>query len=709
MLEAAVPACRLRSTLSALLPLSLLVAIPAQAQVPLTGFSPAAAERERALEPILLQAGDGPAAVRDRRTLSAEPHVAGTPAQQRTAAYVLREMARAGLDTSRADFSVYMPYPDSTIVEMVTPSHIRFVLDEPPVPGDTTTYLKPWPAMNGTAGDGDVTAPLVYVNYGLIEDYATLDSLGISVEGKIAIARYGRSFRGIKAREAEHHGAVALILYSDPQDDGYFRGDVYPEGTMRNPDGVQRGSILNEEGDPSTPGWASVKGARRLPKDSMNISRIPVVPLGYGNAAKLLEPMRGHDVPQRWQGGLPFRYHIGGTDAATARVGLWHQQGQSAFKTITNTYGIIRGSVWPEEIVIVGGHRDAWGPGARDNVGGVASILQAARAWGAALKAGHRPRRTLILATWDAEEWGLVGATEWVESREDSLQKRAVAYLNLDDAADGRRFGASGTSSLHPFIRQLTHAVQQPAESVSVFEAWSANGRGGDRGEPRVGDLGGGSDFGAFYNHLGLPSLDFGFGGGGGTYHSAYDTYTFQDRFGDPGGWSIVAAGQLTALTLARLGNADVPAFDYAYLGEYIQRLAREVATRDSARSTVNVSALTDAAGLLAEAGRRFASARDSALTKPNAKAIKAANAELRRVEVSLARPEGLVGRPWFRNLLFAADRNNGYANIALPGIAEAGEDGDAAREAAEIADLAARVRTAAQHLDRATELLAKR
>jgi N-acetylated-alpha-linked acidic dipeptidase len=441
----------------------------------------------------------------------------------------------------------------------------------------------------------------------------------------------------------------------------------------------------------------------------MDISRIPVVPLGYGNAAKLLEPMRGQDVPQRWQGGLPFRYHIGGTGAATARDGLWHQQGQSAYKTITNTYGIIRGSTWPDEIVIVGGHRDAWGPGARDNVGGVASILQAARSWGAALKAGYRPRRTLIFATWDAEEWGLVGATEWVESKEDSLRKRVVAYLNLDDAADGRRFGASGTSSLHPFIRQLTHAVQQPAESVSVFEAWSANGRGGDRSGPRVGDLGGGSDFGAFYNHLGLPSLDFGFGGGGGTYHSAYDTYTFQDRFGDPGGWSVVAAGQLTALTLARLGNADVPAFDYAYLGEYIGRLAREVATRDSTRSATDVAALTDAARLLADAGRRFAGARDSALAAPKAKAVRAANAELRQVEVSLARPSGLVGRPWYRNLLFAADRNNGYANIALPGIAEAAEDGDAAREAAEIADLAARVRAAASHLDRATTALAPR
>jgi len=703
-----VPALRIHPVAFLVVIFALVFVVPMQAQSPLTGFSPAAAQRERLLEPILLKAGDSAAALRDRRTLSAVPHVAGSPAQQQTAAYVLTAMAAAGLDTSRADFRVYLPYADSTIVELVTPTRHRFDLDEPPVPGDTTTYLKAFQAMNGSAGDGDVTAPLVYVNYGLIDDYKTLDSLGISVKGKIAVARYGRSFRGIKAREAEGHGAVALILYSDPQDDGYFRGDVYPDGPMRNPNGVQRGSVLNEDGDPSTPGWASVPGARRLPEDSMAGIRIPVVPMGYGNAAKLLQPMRGADVPQRWQGGLPFRYHIGGTGDVTARVALWHQRGESAYKTITNTFGIIRGSEWPDEIVIVGGHRDAWGPGARDNVGGTSSILQAARAWGAALKAGYRPRRTLILATWDAEEWGLVGATEWVESKEDSLRKRVVAYLNLDDAADGRRFGASGTSSLHGFIRDLARSVPQPAESVTVYEAWSRDRNSGDSSEPRVGDLGGGSDFGAFYNHLGLPSLDFGFGGPGGVYHSAYDTYTFQDRFGDPGGLSIVAAGRLTALTLARLGNADIPAFDYANLGKYLGRLAREAGARDSASGerADRFAGLGAAAGALASAGEQFAAARDAALQRRGTSAVRAANAELRRVELSFARPDGLTGRPWYRNLLFASDRNNGYANIALPGIAEAAEDGDRAREAEEIADLAARVRTAVQHLDRATALL---
>ena len=681
----------------------------AAAQSPMTGFTARGAAREQALESVLLRAGDSAQAVRDRRTLSAEPHLAGSPAQQRTAAYVLREMKRAGLDTSRMDFRVYMPYPDSTIVELVSPARVRLDLAEPPIPGDTTTYLPQVPAMNGSAGDGNVTAPLVYVNYGLIEDYAVLDSMGVSVRGKIAIARYGRSFRGIKAREAERHGAVALILYSDPQDDGYVRGDVLPEGLMRNADGVQRGSVLNENGDPSTPGWASVPGARRVPEDSMAGIGIPVVPIGYGNAAKLLEPLRGHDIPQRWQGGLPFRYHVGGTDAVTARVGLWHQHGDAAYKTITNTFGVIRGSDWPDEIVIMGGHRDAWGPGASDNVGGTSSVLAAARAWGAALKAGYRPRRTLMFATWDAEEWGLVGATEWVESREDSLRKRVVAYLNLDDAADARRFGASGTSSLHEFVRQLARAVPQPGESLTVYQAWRRDNRVADTADTRLGDLGGGSDFGAFYNHLGLPSFDMGFGGPGGVYHSAYDTYTYQERFRDPGGLSIVGAGRLTALALARLGNADVPPFDYGNLGTYLQRMIRDRIRGDSsarAEAQARFSALSDAAAALAAAGRRFSAVRDSVLADARTRDVKRANAELRQVELSFARPDGLAGRPWTRNLLFAADRDNGYADIALPGIAEAAEDRDRPREAREIADLAERVTAAAGHLDRAAALL---
>jgi N-acetylated-alpha-linked acidic dipeptidase len=383
--------------------------LAASGQAPITGFTPAGAVREAALEARLVAVPDTASARRHARTLAARPHVAGTPAQRATADYVLRSMAGYGLDTMRVAFRVYLPYHDSTVVERLTPTRKRLDLTEPAVPGDPTTGLVRWPAMNGNAGAGDVRAPLIYVNYGLPTDYATLDSLGVSVKGRIVIARYGRSFRGIKAREAEAHGAIGLLIYSDPLDDGFAQGDVYPEGPMRPSAGVQRGSIYNGQGDPTTPGWASTAEAPRRPLDSLPVPKIPVVPISYGNAEQLLRDMRGPSVPSGWQGGLPFRYHLG-DERVRARVALWPERGERAFKTIENTFGIIRGSQFPDEMVIVGGHRDSWGPGAADNVSGVVSILEAARAWGEALKAGERPLRTIVFATWDAEEWGLVGS-----------------------------------------------------------------------------------------------------------------------------------------------------------------------------------------------------------------------------------------------------------------------------------------------------------
>jgi N-acetylated-alpha-linked acidic dipeptidase len=688
--------------------LSLLAASRIAAQTPLPGFSAAAATRERAIEAALIRVPDSAQARIDVRTLSAVPHVAGSPAQQATAAYVLRQMRAAGLDTSRLNFRVWMPYPDSTIVEIVTPARRRLVLEEPALAEDSTTRQLPWPAMNGSAGSGDVTAPVIYVNYGLAEDYAALDSIHVSVRGKIVIARYGRSFRGIKAREAERNGAAALLLYSDPQDDGYVRGDVYPAGPMRNPDGVQRGSVFNGDGDPTTPGWPSTSDARRLPLDSLAVSHIPVVPLGYGNAALLLEPMRGPGLPaQSWQGGLPFRYHVGG-EGVTARVGLWHQSGERAWKTITNTYGVIRGSRWPGEMVIIGAHRDAWGPGARDNVGGVTSVLGAARAWGKAARDGNRPLRTIVFATWDAEEWGLVGSTEYAELMQDTLRARAVAYVNQDDAADGRRFGAGGTASLHGVLRDVARVVQQPGDSVPIYTAWLRQRAPGDTGGVQIGDLGGGSDFGGFYNFLGIPAIDYGFGGGGGTYHSAYDTYTFQDRFGDPGFLSAAAAGRVSALVLARLANAEIVPFDDAELAARLASLSAELAEAPAAKKAgLRLDSLNAAIGVLRASGAAFNAARDSALARGASSAVLArANALLRGVEQEMVRPTGLVGRPRMRNLVIASDRDNGYSDMPFPGIGEALRDGDAPRAAREAAELAMRVRAAAARVDRAAAAL---
>ncbi|MFN8652839.1 MAG: M20/M25/M40 family metallo-hydrolase [Gemmatimonadales bacterium] len=674
-----------------------------------TGYSASQGQRQRSLEQLLVTLGDTGRARRHSKALSAVPHVAGTPAQQATARYVLEQMRSFGLDTSRADFQVYIPHPESTVVEIVWPQPTRLALEEPPLAEDSSSQRSIWPVMNGHAAPGDVTAPLVFVNYGLIEDYKVLDSLGISVKGKIAIARYGRSFRGIKAREAEAHGAVALLIYSDPQDDGYVVGDIYPEGPMRPPQGVQRGSILNiSGGDPATPGWPALKGAKRLSVDSMDLPRIPVVPIGYGNAARLLEPLRGEGAPTGWQGGLPFRYHIGAGEVV-ARVALFGEPLSRSFKTITNTFGVLRGTDFPDELVIIGGHRDAWGPGAVDNVSGVVSILEAARMLGEAAKRGFRPRRTIMFATWDAEEWGLMGSSEWVEAREGELAAKGVVYLNLDVAVSGSSsFGASGTASLHPLLRQLSRQVAQPYDTTSIYDAWRRRARVADTADVNLGDLGGGSDFAGFYNHLGIASAGFGFGGPGGVYHSAYDSYDWMRRFGDSTYQAHVAAGELAALFLARMANADLEPFDFKALAGRLSRLVTALPKTKGVTGPVpDTTRLSAAVRGLDRAATVWQSARESGLTgTPARAALVRANEKLRQVERELIRPAGLLGRPWLRNLVFASDRDNGYADVPFPSIVEAWRAGNADLVTAEVNDLVDRLTEATTRLTEAASVV---
>ena len=553
------------------------LALPATgwAQSP-AGFSPDDAAHQRTLE-RMLDTLIQPASVRaDSRFLSAIPHVAGTPAQRRTADYVNQQLAAAGFDTLSVSFRVYIPFQDSAVVQLLGPTRKRLALNEPPLREDPTTHGTIWPAMNGYSGIGDVSGEVVYVNYGLPDDYRRLDSLGLSVRGKVAMARYGRSYRGVKAREAEAHGALALLLYSDPQDDGYFVGPTYPNGPMRHPDSPQRGSLgFGGRGDLTTPGWPSTAGAPRVSQDSLPAPRIPVVPLGYRNAQLILQPLEGPEVPQEWQGGLPFRYHVGGL-GVQVRVAVWAERGERAYKTITNTFAVMRGTTWPDRWVLAGGHRDAWGPGAADNVSGVATTIEAGRAIGKAAADGFPPRRTIILASWDGEEWGLVGSVEWVEMMADSLRNKAVAYLNLDVSANGRKFGAGGTASLWPLIRDMATTTRQPGESLSVYQAWRRDAGTADTAVVTLGDLGGGSDFAGFYNVLGIPSFEFGFGGRYGAYHSAYDTFSWMDRFGDPGYLSHAAAARLAAVALTRLANADLLPFDYAEFGQALGQLVAE-------------------------------------------------------------------------------------------------------------------------------------
>jgi N-acetylated-alpha-linked acidic dipeptidase len=672
----------------------------------LTGYSSAGAQRQEALERLLVTWGDTALARQHSRILSAEPHVAGTAAQQVTAKYVLRQMQSFGLDTSRADFEIWLPHPDSILVEMVTPTRERLALNEPAIPEDATSQKPVWLAMNGYAAAGDVTGSLVYVNYGLPDDYQVLDSLGISVTGKIAIARYGRSFRGIKAREAQAHGAIALLLYSDPQDDGYVPGDVYPEGPMRHPAGVQRGSIYNGNGDPGSPTWAALPGAKRLSEAEMDLPEIPVVPLGYGNAAKLLQPLRGPGVTRAWQGGLPFHYHVGGSEVSV-RVAIWNDAPGKRWKKITNTFGVIRGTDFPDELVIVGGHRDAWGPGTQDNISGTTSILEAARMVARAAKQGYKPKRTIIFATWDAEEWGLMGSTEWVEWREKELTANAVAYLNLDVSAGGTSFGSGGTGSLHPLMRELTRLVRQPYDSISVYQAWRRNSRITDSQDVSLGDLGGGSDFAGFYNHLAIPSADLGFNGPGGIYHSAYDSYDWMNRFGDPGYQAHVAAGTIAGLWLTRVANAELVPLDYRAYADHLAETVRRLsdAMMKSGRA-VDLSPLSAAVSRLGVAGDGWNMTRDQAVgTKLTKARMASVNAVIRQVEKALARPEGLTNRPWMRNLIFASDRDNGYSDVAFPSVVEAWQDRNDQKTTLELADLVQRFDNATALLDKATAL----
>jgi N-acetylated-alpha-linked acidic dipeptidase len=594
----------------------------------------------------------------------------------------------------------------------VSPNATELSLPEGPIAEDTTSFSFPQLlTFNGYGAAGDATGDVVYVNYGLIEDYKTLDSLGISVKGKIAIARYGRSYRGIKAREAEKHGALALIMYSDPADDGFATGDIYPEGPMRPWTGVQRGSIYNDNGDPTTPDYPSLPGAKRIPLDQTDLSRIPVIPVSYKNAAELLRDVRGGELPAGWQGGLPFRYHVG-PGPVRARVVVTTDAATHPYKDIWDVLGTIRGSEYPDQLVIIGGHRDAWGPGTADNISGTVSVLETARTIGDLVKQGYRPKRTIIFASWDAEEWGLMGSTEFVEQDSARLSKNGAAYINFDEVATGPALGASGTPSLRPFFRDVTKVVASPTGNGSVYDAWRKSDRiTSDTAQPAIGDPGGGSDFAGFYNHLGIPIADWGFGGPMGVYHSAFDSYHWMSKFGDPGYKYHATMGVLGAVALMRLADADILPYDYVEYARAMHGLTATVAKNLAAKhwNSVSLTALNQSITAMETAARSFNTARDAALASGvSPTAAKQTNILLMQVERAFVRPEGLpvTKREWFHNVIYAADNDNGYSNIGLPSVNEAIQAGDQAMSVREIADLSARFEKAASILDSAARSL---
>ena len=692
------------ATLIALLPASL----SAQSMI---GYGPTRAAQQRVAEQSAITRPDSARIQSLARALADRPHIAGTPAQARTRDLVIEALRAAGVETEVREYQVWLPHTTDYGVWRIAPNPVRLELREGEVPEDPTTLAHPeYPTVNGYSGTGDVTGEVVYVNYGLVEDYARLDSLGVSVKGKVAIARYGRSFRGIKAREAEKHGAVALLMYSDPADDGYVQGDVYPEGPYRNARGVQRGSVMNGAGDPSTPGYPSTAGAKRIPLEQMPVPRIPVLPLAYGNAMALLDGVRGTAIPRGWQGGLPFRYHVG-PGPVVARVRVQSDTASAPIKAIWNTFGIIRGTDFPDEIVVVGAHRDAWSPGAVDNVSGTTSVVESARAIAEQMKAGWRPRRTLLFATWDAEEWGLVGSTEYVEEDSLRLMKGGVAYLNQDVSASGPSFGGGGSPTLRALVRDVARTIPDPSGEGSVYEVWRkrAGVRAGE--EPAMGDPGGGSDFAGFYNHLGIPHADWGFGGGNGIYHSNYDSWSFMERFGDPGYRYHTAAARVGTAMMMRLANADVLPYDHV---EFARTMRRYLAPVDAGFKAIGSSAtsapLARAIDRMEAAAGEFARARNSALARGiSLETQRVTNAALMRVERAMTRPAGLRTRPWYRNLIYVADEDNGYSTMVFPSINEALRSKDAGLAARELEDLVSRFDAATAALKEATRLVQAR
>jgi N-acetylated-alpha-linked acidic dipeptidase len=678
----------------------------------LPGYSPAAAAAQRAAEQQAI-AGPVPARASERsRELSKEPHIAGTAAQKRTADYVIAQMKAMGLETEYRIYDVWLPHATSVTITKIGARPTTLDLAEPPVTGDPATQLPQYLTVNGSSGAGTGEGDLVFVNFGLIEDYATLDSLGVSVKGKVVLARYGRSFRGIKAREAEKRGAVALLIYTDPLDDGFVQGDVYPEGPMRPVKGVQRGSVFNGAGDPLTPGYASKPGAPRLKPEETSLPKIPVVPISAYNAQLLLAEVKGTDIPRNWQGGLALRYHVG-PGPVKVRVAVTTDAATAGTKPIINTLGYLRGSEYPDQFVYIGGHRDSWGPGASDNISGTVSVLEAAHALADLAKKGVRPKRTIVFATWDAEEWGLVGSSEYVEDDSLRLKKGAVAYLNQDVAAQGSQFGGGGSPSLRAVLRDVTKQVTDPKTKGTVYQAWrNATGTKADTLEPPMGDPGGGSDFAGFYNHFGIPIAEWGFGGPAGTYHSAYDTYAWMERFGDPGFEYHAASGRIGAAVALRLANAEVLPYDYAEFARTMRKYIAPVERGMSQKSwsPAPVAALSASITMLEQAATAFATARDGALAATVTKAQKdAANTALLTVERGFARPSGLTSRPWYRSLIYASDVDHGYSTMVFPGVNEAiryGTEGDVQRE---LTDLAARFNAAAKALDTARAALTAR
>ena len=674
--------------------------------------------------------------------LSARPHHVGSPYGKANAEWLRDQFRSYGWDAEIESFDVLFPTPKERVVELVEPTVFKAALQETAIPGDPTSnqQAEQLPSYNAYSADGDVTAPLVFVNFGIPADYEELERHGISVKGAIVIAKYGGSWRGIKPKVAAEHGAVGCLIYSDPRDDGYAGGDVFPKGPMRPAQGVQRGSVADMPtypGDPLTPGVGATKTAKRLAlADAKTITKIPVLPISYGDAQPLLAALGGSMVPAAWRGGLPITYRFG---PGPAKVHL-RVMSDWSLKTLNDVIAKMPGTTEADQWVIRGNHHDAWVNGAEDPISGLVAELEEARALGILHKQGWRPKRTIIYAAWDGEEPGLLGSTEWVETHAGELAQHAVAYINSD--TNGRGYlGIEGSHSLEKFINGVSRDVEDPETKQTVNTRMKfrtlRNGSKDDkkdareRDDLRISALGSGSDYSSFLDHMGVASMNLGYGGedNGGIYHSIYDDFYWFTHFSDTSFVYGRALSQTAGIAVMRLADADLLPFAFTNLSEtantYLKQLQKlsdstgeQIAERNRAIGegvygatsdprdptaaptmkepppAFNFAPLTTASDSLTRAAARYDAAYTAALasssTSPaRAAALKSINTRLLQAERALTSNEGLTGRAWYKHLLYAPGYYTGYGVKTMPGPREALEQGqwkDVDREIARVA-----------------------
>jgi N-acetylated-alpha-linked acidic dipeptidase len=702
----------------------LLPATATDSAAPLDGFSAESARVERDWESKFRALPD-PANLRSYfQRIAARPHHVGSAYDRANAEWILSLFQQWGWDAHIEQFDVLFPTPKERALELVEPTQFKAKLEEPTVEIDPTSnqHAEQLPTYNAYSADGDVTAPLVYVNYGVPADYEQLERLGISVKGAIVITRYGGSWRGIKPKVAAEHGAVGCLIYSDPHEDGYFRGDAFPLGAWRPQDGVQRGSVMDlalYPGDPLTPGVGATPDAKRLPiAEAKTITKIPVLPISYGDAQPLLAALRGPMAPEAWRGALPIAYHVG---PGPAKVHLKVKSNWD-LKTLNDIVARIPGSTDPDEWIVRGNHEDGWVNGANDPVAGVVDEMEEARGLGILLKAGWKPRRTIIYCVWDGEEPGLLGSTEWAETHAEELRRHAAVYINTD--GNGRGYlTVGGAHTLEKFMNGVGRDIQDPEKPMSagkrhrlqMMESGTPEDRREARTRPdwRLTALGSGSDYTVFEDHLGIASLDLSFGGegGGGVYHSIYDDYYWYTHYSDTDFKCGRALAQTVGTTVLRLADANLLPFDFTDFADTIQKYGDQLksllknqqeAVRDRNQEIeegvfqaaadpqktfvppvkedvppfLNFAPLENATDSLTHSAARYR----KALEKVQAGGAEAlAHASLQKVnrtliesERHLLNAEGLPGRPWFKNQIYAPGFYTGYEPKTLPAAREA-------------------------------------